>query len=176
MAKENNTSIVSAATSYLPDNDMLRCCHLIQRNKKKQTSLPLTILFPASILSDVQLITTVFLFGYEQKPNTHPVKISYFLAYFPCFLKAWKTGLVYIHSEGGGCSLTKDNDNFSLLSDTVVKQHGFYCATTIHVIFSFRPPTPPPPSLCLFCTRIMLLAKKMIKITHRLCCGNSCVL
>jgi len=39
MAKENNTSSVSEATLYLRDNDMLRCCHLIQRNKNKRAYL-----------------------------------------------------------------------------------------------------------------------------------------
>lgn len=98
------------------------------------------MLFSASILSDVKHITAVFLLGYEQKPNTHPAKISYFLV-FSLFLKAWKIGLTYFHSGGGECFSTNDNDNFSLLSDTVVKQHGFYCAA-IHVILSFRPQLP----------------------------------
>lgn len=124
MAKENNTSIVSAATSYLPDNDMLRCCHLIQRNKK--TNEP-TSDNTVSSKHFIRRIAHHDRFPLWLRAETkHPSGENLvFLGVFSLFLKAWKTGLVYIHSEGGGCSLTKDNDNFSLLSDTVVKQHGF---------------------------------------------------
>lgn len=142
MAEENNACIDSAATSYLRDkSDMLQCCHLIQRNNNKQTILPLTILCSASILSDVKLITAVFLLGYEQKPNTHPVKNLVFLAIFLVFEGVENRAHVFFYSGGGECFSTNDNDNFSLLYDTVVKQHGFCCAA-IHVILSFWPQLP----------------------------------
>ncbi len=85
MANENNTSIDSAATSYLRDNNDRDVTTLPSDSAQyKQTDLPLTIRCSASILSDVKLVTTVFS-CYEQKPNTHPVKYLVFLGIFLVF-------------------------------------------------------------------------------------------
>lgn len=154
MAKKNSTSIDSAATSYLRDNnERLQCCHLIRRNKNKRAYLWQYCFQPAfyqTYSSSRPLLSRVT--SRNQTLIRWKPRISW---YFACFRRRGKKGSRRLLSFRRRGMFYNDIDKFPPLSDTVVKQHSLYCALIHLIILSFGPQT--LPSACLLCRRARII-------------------